>query len=58
MDRTSLQRLVVKVLLESLSARRAWIEISGGITAVRIKPVALREESVDRNTDELGEVKE
>ena len=36
-------------VLVSLSARRAWIEISGGACAKRSAPVALRKESVDRN---------
>ena len=33
----------------SLSARRAWIEISNSLTPARILSVALRKESVDRN---------
>ena len=33
----------------SLSARRAWIEISGGACAKPLAAVALRKESVDRN---------
>ena len=33
----------------SLSARRAWIEISTAETAKTSKAVALRKESVDRN---------
>ena len=37
----------------SLSARRAWIEISGGACAKRLAPVALRKESVDRNVNRL-----
>ena len=35
--------------LRSLSARRAWIEISIGLTAQSGAEVALRKESVDRN---------
>ena len=35
---------------ESLSARRAWIEISSSTPAVRSQFVALRKESVDRNS--------
>ena len=35
---------------ESLSARRAWIEISSTTPICRALPVALRKESVDRNT--------
>ena len=34
----------------SLSARRAWIEISGAHNACQQALVALRKESVDRNT--------
>ena len=36
----------------SLSARRAWIEISQAAAALAWPPVALRKESVDRNTEE------
>ena len=35
----------------SLSARRAWIEISLTPEAANLKAVALRKESVDRNVD-------
>ena len=35
---------------ESLSARRAWIEIRCLLVSVFIDCVALRKESVDRNT--------
>ena len=41
------------MLLASLSARRAWIEISAVLTELLILLVALRKESVDRN---LGRV--
>ena len=34
----------------SLSARRAWIEIDPAPRAQKVKPVALRKESVDRNS--------
>ena len=34
---------------ESLSARRAWIEIFIGPLIFNVQPVALRKESVDRN---------
>ena len=34
----------------SLSARRAWIEIMRRTLLTRFYPVALRKESVDRNT--------
>ena len=33
----------------SLSARRAWIEISGSYSKANTVSVALRKESVDRN---------
>ena len=35
---------------KSLSARRAWIEIGGFIVKAHFHAVALRKESVDRNT--------
>ena len=38
------------LIFGSLSARRAWIEISSSTPAVRSQFVALRKESVDRNT--------
>ena len=38
------------MLVMSLSARRAWIEICGGVSARLLAVVALRKESVDRNT--------
>ena len=37
------------LLLRSLSARRAWIEIHPGKYVQSLSPVALRKESVDRN---------
>ena len=50
MDRNSDCGVFADVVAESLSARRAWIEIAG----IRKRPpvkiiVALRKESVDRN---------
>ena len=36
--------------MESLSARRAWIEIAGIVFVRLVNGVALRKESVDRNT--------
>ena len=39
------------VAKESLSARRAWIEISGSTKPRARREVALRKESVDRNSD-------
>ena len=41
-------------LLLSLSARRAWIEIMILSTAAKVKSVALRKESVDRNAGQGG----
>ena len=38
-----------QLLLLSLSARRAWIEISKIVSSFELKEVALRKESVDRN---------
>ena len=35
--------------MQSLSARRAWIEIVRGVSLLRKITVALRKESVDRN---------
>ena len=40
---------IVIVVVESLSARRAWIEIRTRSHPGRLKRVALRKESVDRN---------
>ena len=42
---------IVKTCRRSLSARRAWIEITvGGAPLEAVKQVALRKESVDRNS--------
>ena len=38
----------------SLSARRAWIEIIEEVSKYVVKDVALRKESVDRNTYEMS----
>ena len=51
MDRNATTLLVYLALIRSLSARRAWIEI---LESKQIDPsvmVALRKESVDRNTN-------
>ena len=49
MDRNPIDVMAVSALPESLSARRAWIEIlSRSMLSVRLL-VALRKESVDRN---------
>ena len=55
MDRHKRSISRIKVCIESLSARRAWIEIDDATAVHRIRLVALRKESVDRNTnlDEL-----
>ena len=39
------------VKMQSLSARRAWIEIPAGCWRESRRVVALRKESVDRNAD-------
>ena len=48
-DRNVVGDVMGKALAESLSARRAWIEISVTRYKPTPKPVALRKESVDRN---------
>ena len=40
---------IVIIVVESLSARRAWIEINIVVPPAVNKAVALRKESVDRN---------
>ena len=47
-------RLYGKVKYWSLSARRAWIEITLSISAAVAVNVALRKESVDRNCGPQG----
>ena len=49
MDRNDNGNAVALADLESLSARRAWIEISGSLDDILAGVVALRKESVDRN---------
>ena len=49
MDRNGILLIPIIGFLGSLSARRAWIEISGGVSAKPLAAVALRKESVDRN---------
>ena len=50
MDRNRLIRLPLALLIWSLSARRAWIEISiDDLEPSSTRKVALRKESVDRN---------
>ena len=41
---------MIAFFIMSLSARRAWIEISGLKRSIPVADVALRKESVDRNT--------
>ena len=48
-DRNAGLGISLSVILLSLSARRAWIEILSLNTQQRHLPVALRKESVDRN---------
>ena len=48
-DRNFYTMQIVIIVVESLSARRAWIEISITVIRTPIGCVALRKESVDRN---------
>ena len=48
-DRNGFGAKLVHSFLSSLSARRAWIEISTYVTRLPRAQVALRKESVDRN---------
>ena len=49
MDRNFNAMQIVIVVVQSLSARRAWIEIVNTADQEARKRVALRKESVDRN---------
>ena len=49
MDRNDTVQIIIVIVHASLSARRAWIEISTRSHPGRPKRVALRKESVDRN---------
>ena len=49
MDRNIDTMQIVIVVMESLSARRAWIEIRAEPLRMCHRVVALRKESVDRN---------
>ena len=42
---------------QSLSARRAWIEISNSLDDILAGVVALRKESVDRNSDNTSDMR-
>ena len=55
-DRNVVRRALIQKHGQSLSARRAWIEISALRYRHRRTEVALRKESVDRNTDNMGGV--
>ena len=57
MDRNFYTMQIVIIIVESLSARRAWIEIYILYCYVTFFTVALRKESVDRNVKwQQGEV--
>ena len=45
---------VLRIFTKSLSARRAWIEISCESSSKSVSSVALRKESVDRNDTPAG----
>ena len=49
MDRNLGTVQIVIIVAESLSARRAWIEMTTYLEISSIDDVALRKESVDRN---------
>ena len=49
MDRNLHAVQIVIIVMQSLSARRAWIEIGSQQPAGTTRTVALRKESVDRN---------
>ena len=49
MDRNAQSLLIYRQKYGSLSARRAWIEISSSLDDILAGVVALRKESVDRN---------
>ena len=48
-DRNFVPFDVIRPAIESLSARRAWIEMLADTSEVEAATVALRKESVDRN---------
>ena len=52
-DRNFQVCIVARGLFQSLSARRAWIEMWIPLCSKRPKMVALRKESVDRNTGSM-----
>ena len=57
MDRNKDYVLNTNYTMTSLSARRAWIEITLIPNSFTASPVALRKESVDRNQNEPEEVR-
>ena len=50
MDRNKIGIATIDCIIKSLSARRAWIEIAKISTLKPLTAVALRKESVDRNS--------
>ena len=54
MDRNLKRLEIMKNRRKSLSARRAWIEIDAPSSAPYAELVALRKESVDRNSTKLA----
>ena len=56
MDRNCIELQLLLMKLRSLSARRAWIEMHVRLLAMLI-PVALRKESVDRNSGLMSVVR-
>ena len=54
MDRNLDTMQVIIIVMESLSARRAWIEIGVDFAEDWLNAVALRKESVDRNARPLA----
>ena len=54
-DRNFCVKLLLQLMMVSLSARRAWIEISNFTQKKHPLKVALRKESVDRNRDDVSD---
>ena len=54
MDRNTSPHSINSMILMSLSARRAWIEIKARSSVSQTVDVALRKESVDRNASSLN----
>ena len=53
-DRNKIRIATIDCIIESLSARRAWIEIIMFVNLRVLDGVALRKESVDRNSSSLS----